>query len=123
MRSKTQWGWLTVLALVLTLAARGYAAELKIGAAAPKFSALIGVDGKKHSLADYQNAKVVVMVFTCNHCPVAQAYEDRLVALQKEYQAKGVQLVAVNVNTIPADRLDKMKQRAEGQRIQFPLSL
>jgi peroxiredoxin len=120
MGNKTQWGWLTVLALLLTFAARGYAAELKIGDAAPKFSALIGVDDKKHSLVDYQNAKIVVVVFTCNHCPVAQAYENRLVALQKDYQDKGVQLVAVNVNTMPADRLDKMKDRAKAKGFNFP---
>lgn len=120
MGSKLQWGWLTILALVLAVAARGYAAELKIGGTAPKFSGLIGVDGKKHSLADYQDAKILVVVFTCNHCPVAQAYEDRLVALQKDYQGKGVQLVAVNVNNIPADRLDKMKERAKAKGFNFP---
>ncbi len=120
MRNKTRWGWLMVLTLALTLAGRAQAAKLKIGDAAPEFSALVGVDGQKHSLADYQHAKIVVVVFTCNHCPVARAYEDRLVALQKDYRAKGVQLVAVNVNNLAADRLDKMKQRAKQKGFNFP---
>jgi len=60
------------------------------------------------------------MVFTCNHCPVAVAYEDRLVALQEAYKDKGVQVIAVNVNNLPADKLDKMKVRAEEKEFNFP---
>ena len=60
------------------------------------------------------------MVFTCNHCPVASAYEGRLVALQKDYKDKGVQVVAVNVNNIEPDRLDKMKERAKDKKFNFP---
>src|SRR5688572_16722995 len=71
---------------------------LNIGDPAPVFKDVIGTDDKPHSLSDYKEAKAVVVVFTCNHCPVAQAYEDRLMAVQKEYQAKGVKLVAINVN-------------------------
>jgi peroxiredoxin len=97
-----------------------HAADLKIGQPAPRFAALEGVDGKKHALDDFKKAELVVVVFTCNHCPVAQAYEDRLIALQKEYAAKGVQVVAINVNTIPDDRLDKMKERAEQKGFNFP---
>jgi peroxiredoxin len=63
---------------------------------------------------------LVVLVFTCNHCPVAVDYEDRLVDLQKDYKSQGVQVVAVNVNTIPPDRLDKMKERAEAKGFNFP---
>ena len=96
------------------------AAELKIGDAAPSWSGIIGIDDKEHGLSDYSKAKAVVLVFTCNHCPVAVAYEDRLVALQKDYQAKGVQVVGVNVNTIAADRLDKMKERAKDKEFNFP---
>jgi peroxiredoxin len=95
-------------------------AALTIGAAAPDFRNIIGIDDQKHSLADYKDAKLLVLVFTCNHCPVAQAYEGRLVALQEEYQAKGVQFVAVNVNNIPADRLPEMKQRAKQKGFNFP---
>jgi peroxiredoxin len=115
---------LILAALALMPAVRGYADdskdELKIGDAAPSFQNLIGVDSKKHGLDDYKDAKLVVLVFTCNHCPVAQAYEDRLVALQKAFKSKGVQLVAVNCNKIPPDRLDEMKKRAKEKSFNFP---
>jgi peroxiredoxin len=107
-------------ALVVTLAARGQATDSKVGQPAPKFDGIVGVDDKKHGSDDFKDAKVVVIVFTCNHCPVAKAYEDRLIALQKEYQSKGVQLLAINVNTIPEDRLDKMKERAEQKGFNYP---
>lgn len=111
-----------LLAAVATLLAAscGYAAKLEIGDAAPSWSGIIGIDDKEHSLADYAKAKLIVLVFTCNHCPVAKAYEDRLVALQNDYKAKGVQLVAVNVNNLPADRLEKMKERAKAKGFNFP---
>jgi peroxiredoxin len=111
---------LALALLVAFLAVRGYAGELKIGDAAPDFRGLIGVDEAKHALADYQNAKLIALVFTCNHCPVARAYEDRLIALQKAYGAKGVQLVAVNVSKVPADGLNEMKQRDKEQGFNFP---
>jgi len=95
-------------------------AQLKIGAPAPVWSGVIGIDDEKHGLDDYQKAKLVVMVFTCNHCPVAVAYEDRLIALQKDYRKKGVQLIAVNVNNLPADRLGPMKVRAKEKGFNFP---
>jgi len=113
-----------VVALVVATAAlaasRCYADKLKLGEPAPQWSKLPGVDGQVHSLPDYRDAKLVVVVFTCNHCPVAVAYEDRLVALQKDYQDKGVQLIAINVNNLPADRLDKMKERAQEKGFNFP---
>jgi peroxiredoxin len=109
-----------VAALTVFLTACGTAGELKIGDAAPNFKDIIGTDSEKHSLTDYKDAGLIVLVFTCNHCPVAQAYEDRLVALQKRYKAKGVQVVAVNVNNIPEDRLDAMKKRAEQKDFNFP---
>jgi peroxiredoxin len=95
-------------------------AELKIGDPAPDWSGIVGVDDQDHALADYKKADLVVIVFTCNHCPVAVAYEDRLVALQKDYQKKGVQFIAVNVNNLPADKLDQMKVRAEEKKFNFP---
>jgi peroxiredoxin len=106
--------------LVAPACGRIAAAELEIGAAAPHFQGIVGIDDKQHSLADYKDARLIVLVFTCNHCPVAKAYEDRLVALQKDYAAKGVQIVAVNVNNIPDDRLDKMKERAKEKGFNFP---
>jgi peroxiredoxin len=93
---------------------------VKVGDPAPDWKGIIGVDDKQHSLSDYKDAKLIVLVFTCNHCPVAKAYEDRLIALQKDYKDKGVQVIAVNVNNIPEDRLDRMKERAKEKGFNFP---
>jgi peroxiredoxin len=110
-----------LVALTFLVACRSEAApKLKIGDAAPEFSGIVGIDDQKHGLADYKDTKLIVLVFTCNHCPVAVAYEDRLVALQKDYKDKGVVLVAVNVNNLPADKLDKMKERAKSKGFNFP---
>jgi peroxiredoxin len=104
---------------------------LEIGAAAPDF-ALPGVDGKTRRLADFAAAKVLVVVFTCNHCPTAQAYEDRLVRLHADYQDRGVALVAISPNDPKAVRLDElgytdlsdsleeMKLRAKDKALEFP---
>ena len=64
---------------------------LAIGAAAPDFK-LTGTDGKIYSLATFAKANILVMLFTCNHCPTAQAYEDRIIQLTKDYKDKGVQV-------------------------------
>lgn len=71
---------------------------LAIGAAAPDFN-LPGVDGKFHSLADFSAAKVLAIIFTCNHCPTAQAYEDRIKAIVTDYQSQGVAVVAISPNS------------------------
>ncbi len=109
-----------IAALAVLFGAEAGAADLTIGQQAPDFKGIIGADGKQHSLADYADARLVVVAFICNHCPVARAFEDRLIALQKDYKSKGVQLVAVNVNNIPADRLDQMKKRAKEKGFNFP---
>ena len=106
--------------ILLLAATAAQAAKLKIGDKAPGWSGVIGTDDKQHSLPDYKRARLIVLAFTCNHCPVAVAYEDRLIALQKNYKKKGVQVIAVNVNNIPADRLDKMKERAKAKKFNFP---
>lgn len=100
----------------------GPAAESKavaVGEAAPEWKDLEGVDGKMHSTADIKDAKGVVVVFTCNHCPVAQAYEDRIVALANDYKDKGIELVAINVNNMEEDKLPAMKERAEAKGFKF----
>jgi peroxiredoxin len=110
-----------VVAVLATTAAG--APKLKIGDAAPTWSSLAGVDDKQHALPDYEKAKLVVVVFTCNHCPVAVAYQDRLIALQKDYESKGVQVVAINSNSPkkqPPDSFDKMKERAKEKAFNFP---
>ncbi|KPJ70563.1 MAG: hypothetical protein AMS14_10420 [Planctomycetes bacterium DG_20] len=93
-----------MVAAAMALAPSALAAEAsKVGDAAPDWSGIIGIDDKEHSLADYKEAKAIVLVFTCN-----------------DYGPKGVQVIAVNVNNIPADRLDKMKERAKAKGFNFP---
>jgi peroxiredoxin len=104
---------------------------LEIGAKAPDF-ALPGVDGKIHRLAEYDKARVLVIVFTCNHCPTAQAYEARIKKLAADYKDKGVALVAISPNDPKALRLDElgytdlsdslaeMKIRAADHEFNFP---
>jgi len=104
---------------------------LEIGARAPDFL-LLGVDDKLHRLSDYDDAKILVIVFTCNHCPTAQAYEERLKKLAADYRDKGVVLVAISPNDPKAVRLDElgytdlgdsledMKLRVEDKGFNFP---
>lgn len=104
---------------------------LAIGSPAPDFN-LPGVDGKTHRLADYSSAKVLVIVFTCNHCPTAQLYESRIKKLHDDYAGKGVTLVAIQPNnpnairldelgyTDVSDSLDDMKIRSAYRRFDFP---
>lgn len=99
-----------------------YNEVLNIGDPAPAWNDLPGVDGQPHSLADFSEKDFVVVVFTCNSCPIAVDYEDRIIALAKKYVGPGskVGFVAINVNTIPEDRLDKMRERAESKGFPFP---
>lgn len=97
----------------------------KIGDVATDFS-LKNVDGKKMSLKDMKNAKGYIVVFTCNHCPYAIAYEDRIVALDKKYSKKGYPVVAINPNNPakqPADSFEKMQERAREKKFSFPYLL
>jgi thiol-disulfide isomerase/thioredoxin len=80
---------------------------LAIGEKAPDFD-LPGVDGRRHTLKDFASAPVLVVVFTANHCPTAQAYEERIHALEADYRAKGVALVAISPNDPQAVRLDEL---------------
>jgi peroxiredoxin len=91
---------------------------LELGAQAPDFK-LPGVDGKTLSLADFKDKKALCVIFSCNHCPYVQAYEGRMIELQKKY---GV-LVAINSNDAtgyPEDSFDNMKKRAKEQGLNFP---
>src|SRR3990170_2106926 len=92
---------------------------IEIGATGPAWKGLVGVDGKDHSLSDLKSAKAVVVCFTCNHCPVAMAYEDRLIQFAKDYKGKGVPLVAINVNNLEEDKLPAMKERAKEKGFEF----
>ena len=96
--------------------------KLEIGHKAPDFN-LPNVDGTEYSLTTLADKKVVVIVFTCNHCPYAQAYEDRLITLQVDYAGKGVQLIAINSNDAagyPEDCFDSMVKRAAKKKFTYP---
>src|ERR1700712_1528349 len=104
---------------------------LAIGDNAPNFS-LPGVDGKTYTLQSFKDAKVLVVVFMCNHCPTSQAYEERVVKLTSDYSTKGVRVVAINPNNPASLRLDElgysdvgdsfaeMKIRAKDAHFNFP---
>lgn len=94
---------------------------LAAGDAAPGWTDLPGTDGQSHSLKDLQSQSVVIVCFTCNTCPYAIDYEDRLIALQKKYQAAGqpVTVVAINPNAVAADTLEKMQVRAKEKQFNF----
>ncbi len=84
---------------------------------------LKGVDGKNHSLKSFADKNALVIVFSCNHCPYVQAYEDRMVQLQKDYGLKGVTLIAINSNDetgYPEDSYPNMVKRAKDKGFNFP---
>jgi peroxiredoxin len=94
---------------------------MTIGDPAPSFS-LPGIDGRTHSLDTLSDKPVLVVVFSCNHCPYVQAYEDRLVAIQRDYAGRGVQLVAINSNddmNYPEDSFEQMVARAKTKKFNF----
>jgi len=125
------WRWLAILLLWTPLFADEPHPTLALGSPAPDFS-LPGIDGKTHKLSDYASAKVLAIVFTCNHCPTAQLYETRIKKLADDYRGKGVTLVAIQPNNPAAIRLDElgytdvsdsfeeMKIRAAYRHFNFP---
>jgi len=95
--------------------------EMAIGTQAPPLS-LPGADGKTYTWENYKDAKAVVVVFTCLSCPVAKAYEERLVALGRDYASKGVKMVAIMSNDVtikPDDATQKLKARSEEKKYPF----
>jgi peroxiredoxin len=122
---------LVLLGCVLVCPPHAVAETLAIGSAAPEFR-LPGVDGKTYSLDDFREAEILVVVFTCNHCPTAQAYEERIQRLAADYRGKKVALVAISPNDPLAVRLDElgysdvgdsledMKLRAKDRGFDFP---
>ena len=103
---------------------------LKIGSKAPDFTLPNPVDGKTYGLKDFDSAKVLVIVFTCNHCPTAEMYEGRIKQIAADYRDKGVQLVAIQPNGLIGysershddlgDSPEEMKIRAEYRAFNFP---
>jgi peroxiredoxin len=126
--------WRLFLSLLL-LSSAAWAQEvhpiLALGSPAPDFS-LPGVDGKTHRLADYAASPILVVVFTCNHCPIAQMYEQRIQQLETDYRARGVAVVAIQPNDPKAirideldssdisDSLDEMKIRVQYKHLSYP---
>jgi thiol-disulfide isomerase/thioredoxin len=137
MKKALLFGASAILVSALVPAAPSAAAEgpavptLAIGAKAPDFD-LPGVDGKRYTLASFAKAKVLVLVFTANHCPTAQAYEERIEKLHADFSGRGVQVVLVSPNDPLALRLDEqgysdlgdtlaeMKIRAKDRGWTFP---
>ncbi len=96
--------------------------EMKHGTEAPDFRNLPGVDGKSYALADFKDKKALVIFFSCNHCPYVQAYEDRIMDLQREFGPRGAQFIAINSNDdagYPDDSFDNMVKRARDRKFNF----
>lgn len=104
---------------------------LQIGQTAPDFN-LKGTDGKIYSLNSFSKAKVLVIIFSANHCPTAQAYEDRIIAITEDYKSKGVEVVVISSNSLEAlnlselgytdlgDSYDEMIIRYKDKQFNFP---
>lgn len=116
---------LPLLALLAAPSAAGPGKFNKVlapGDQAPAWDKLEGTDGKKHSLAELKDKDVVVVVFTCNSCPVAAAYEDRIIAFAEKYANRPdakVAVIAINANTGRDDALPAMKARADKRKFNF----
>ncbi|MCD6206356.1 MAG: redoxin domain-containing protein [Candidatus Marinimicrobia bacterium] len=122
---------ITLLFFAVLSCAFGNVKTLDIGAAAPDFK-LIGIDGQYYTLNSFAKADILVIIFTANHCPTAQAYEERIMKLVDDYKDKGVAVVCISSNNPDALRLDEygytdigdsyedMKQRARERNFNFP---
>lgn len=110
-------GWIFLM-LGATVLAGQYNERLSPGDPVPGWMNLPGTDGRTHALADLPPDQYVLLVFTCNSCPVARDYEDRLMDFTRRHTGR-VSVVAINVNTIPDDRLDKMQARAAERKFNF----
>ncbi len=95
---------------------------LKIGSEIPRFK-LIGIDDTVHNIDDYNDKRILIVIFSCNHCPYVQAYEDRIKMIQRDYEQKGVQVIAINSNDdtqYEDDSFEEMKTRAIEKNFNFP---
>lgn len=96
--------------------------KLKIGSQAPDFN-LLSVDNKFYSLQSFDDKKILIVIFSCNHCPYVQAYEQRIISIQKDFADNGVQIVAINSNedvNYPEDSFDEMIKRSKEKQFNFP---
>ena len=96
---------------------------LTIGAGAPDFGNLLGVDGERYSLSSFQNKRLLVLLFISNGCPTVKACQDRMIKIQRDYSTKNVQLLALNSNNSylsPADTYAEMVLRVQEKGFNFP---
>ena len=95
---------------------------LSLGASAPRFENLLSTDGRRYSLDSFSEKQVLVVVFSCNHCPYVKDYEGRMIEIQADYAPRGVQLVAMNSNddkAYPQDSYPEMVRRAREKGFNF----
>jgi peroxiredoxin len=95
---------------------------IPVGSTAPSFN-LKGVDGHEHSLDSLGGKKAVAVIFSCNHCPYVLAWEDRMIAIQGDYEARGVALIVINSNnaeTHPTDSFENMVTHSQEKSFNFP---
>jgi peroxiredoxin len=119
--------WMSIFSVAICLAlplpawAGKFNKQLNIGDVAPTWKDLEGTDGRKHSLADLAGKEVIVVAFTCNTCPYAVDYEDRLISLSKKFAAEGDKcaVVAINANKVTDDLLPAMQERAKHKSFNF----
>ena len=122
---KIKWlsfGLILILGLLSFSSIKNINSGYQVGDEATDFK-LKNIDGKMVSLSDYKSAKGFIVVFTCNHCPYAKKYEDRIVALDKMYKSKGYPVIAINPNDAtvqPQDGFEEMKTRAKEKGFTFP---
>lgn len=113
--------WATFLLLLVAGPSFGgkYNPDRNIGDPAPAWKELPGTDDRQHSLADFEKYPCVVVVFTCNSCPYAVEYEDRIIDFAKRHKDQ-VAVVAINVNKVEEDSMEEMKKRAKEKGFPFP---
>ena len=95
---------------------------LELGKQAPNFEGLKATDGKTYSLSSFDKNPLLVVIFSCNHCPYVVAYEDRMIAIQRDYASKGVQVIAINSNddkAYPEDSFPNMVKKARDKHFNF----
>ena len=96
--------------------------NLKIGSGLPGFK-LKGIDEKIYSVSSFDDKEILIIIFSCNHCPYVQAYEDRIKKLQEHFESNGIQIIAINTNDesgYPEDSFENMKKRAADKNFNFP---
>lgn len=93
---------------------------VEIDQVAPVWRDLPGIDGRRHSLAEYEKSKLVVVLFIRNNCPIAQAYEARIHDFVEKFGTRGVAVVAINVSAEQGETLEQMQDRAKERKYSFP---